>query len=341
MKKNRLGKSPIVVSEICMGTMTFGSYTEEGESVKILDRAFDAGINFYDTAEIYPVPPDAKWVHRTEEIVGRWLKSKVRESVIIATKVAGPGHGWFVPPIRSGLTALDGRSIRKALDGSLRRMGIDYVDLYQVHWPDPGANAEIYHEMLFTLTRLKEEGKIRLAGCSNETAWGLMKSLAQSELHGLLRFETIQNNFSILNRRFEDALAEICKKENVSLLPYSPLAGGVATGKYNAENPPQEARFSRYAREGLRQKKQRNRFLNDRTLETTQELMKIAEEAGMSVTTLAVAWSKQHDYVASTIIGATKVEQLDDSLKAAGLKLTDDILKKIDEVTSRILYPMG
>lgn len=341
MKKNRLGRSPIVVSEICMGTMTFGSFTEEDEAVRILDRSFDAGVNFLDTAEVYPVPPDQKWVYRTEEMVGRWLRGRSRDSVIVATKAAGPAHGWFVPPVRSGMTAIDSHQIRAALDGSLRRLHTDYVDLYQIHWPDPGATEETYAEVLETLDDLKREGKIRLAGCSNETAWGVMKSLAVSDSRGTLRFETIQNNFSVLNRRFEDSMAEICRKEGVSLLPYSPLGGGVATGKYNGTVPPDDARFSRYAKEGARQQKQRNRFLNEKTLDTTAELMALAAEAGMSVTTLAVAWSKQHDFVASTIVGATTANQLDDSLKAADLTLGDDVLRRIDEITSRILYPMG
>ncbi len=341
MKKNRLGSSPLVVTDICMGTMTFGSFADEKESFRILDKAFDGGVNFLDTAEIYPVPPEKKWVHRTEEIVGRWLKGRQRDSVIVASKVAGPAHGWFVPPLRSGMTVLDAHQIRVAIEGSLRRLQTDYIDLYQTHWPDPGSNASVYQEIMEALDDLKQEGKIRVAGCSNETPWGLMKALHQSEMHGLIRYETIQNNFSVLNRRFEDALAEVCRKENVSLLPYSPLAGGVATGKYNVDPPPENARFSRYAKEGVRQQKQRNRFLNEKTLDTTEELMKLAAELDMSVTTLAVAWSKQHDFVASTIIGATNADQLDDSLKAADVVLPDEALKRIDEITGRILYPMG
>lgn len=341
MKKNRLGSSPLVVSEICMGTMTFGSFTDEKESLRILDVAFDRGVNFLDTAEIYPVPPEEKWVHRTEEIVGRWLKQRRRDSVIVASKVAGPAHGWFVPPLRGGMTALDAHQIRMAIEGSLRRLQTDYIDLYQTHWPDPGANASTHLEIMRTLDDLKREGKVRVVGCSNETPWGLMKALQQSERYGLIRYETIQNNFSILNRRFEDSLAEVCRKENISLLPYSPLAGGVATGKYNVDPPPENARFSRYAKEGVRQQKQRNRFLNEKTLATTAELMTLAAELNMSVTTLAVAWSKQHDFVASTIIGASAAWQLEDSLKAADVVLAEETLKRIDEITSRILYPMG
>ncbi|WP_036078142.1 aldo/keto reductase [Leptospira noguchii] len=338
MKKRRLGKSGMVVSEICMGTMTFGSTCDETEAFRILDRAYDAGIDFYDTAEVYPVPPDASYVHETERIFGKWLKTKKRDSILIATKVCGPGHGWFSPPIREGKTALDRKNIRAAIEGSLRRLGTDFVDLYQTHWPDHDFG---YQETLQVLTELIREGKVRYIGNSNETAWGMMKSLSVSEKFGLSRYESIQNNFSILNRRFEDALSDICKRESVSLLSYSPIAGGVLSGKYNSSNPPQNARFSRYLNSGERQKKMAHRFLNEGTLASTQKLMKIAQEAGISVTVLAVAWSKQHDYVASTIIGANTAEQLEESLKATNVILSEDILKKIDEVSKEIPYPMG
>ncbi|MBL8020561.1 MAG: aldo/keto reductase [Leptospirales bacterium] len=337
MKKRRLGTSAIVVSEIGLGTMTFGSSCDEATALRIMDTAFDAGIDFFDTAEIYPVPPEAKWVHRTEEIVGKWLKGKPRDSVLIATKVCGPGHGWFVPPVRSGKTALDRKNIQIAIEGSLRRLGTDYVDLYQTHWPDHDME---YEETLETLTELEADGIIRAAGCSNETAWGLMKALQVSEKHGLIKYQTIQNNFSMLNRRFEDALAQVCRKEQVSLLPYSPLAGGVVSGKYNT-GVPANARFTKYLESGERQKKQAHRFVNEKTLESTREFMELAKEAGLPVVALALAWSKQHDFVASTLIGANTPEQLQESLKAADLVLSDDLIKKIDEISKRIMYPMG
>jgi aryl-alcohol dehydrogenase-like predicted oxidoreductase len=338
MKKNRIGKSSLVVSEIGLGTMTFGSSCDEAEAFRIMNRSLDAGIDFFDTAEIYPVPPKLDWVHKTEEILGKWLKDKDRYSVIIATKVAGPGHGWFSPPLRKGKTALDRHHIKIAIEGSLKRLGTDFIDLYQTHWPDPEG---LYEETLDVLEELVREGKVRYIGCSNETSWGLMKSLWTSESSGLPRYESIQNNFSLLNRRFMDDLALICKKENISLLPYSPLAGGVLTGKYNGLSTPENARFSRYKKEGERQVRMANRFLNNQTIAATDEYMKIAEEAGYGVTEMAVAWSKMHDFVASTLIGANTVAQLEDSLKATKIKLTDDVLKKIDEVNLKIQYPMG
>lgn len=338
MKKRRLGKTGMVVSEICMGTMTFGSSCNEDEAFRILDRAYDAGIDFYDTAEIYPVPPQKSWVHRTEEIFGKWLKTKPRDGILIATKVAGPGHGWFSPPLREGKTALDKYHIRRAIEGSLQRLGVETIDLYQTHWPDHDV---AYDETMEALTELKDEGKIRYAGCSNETSFGLMKSLWTSEKHNLIRYDSIQNNFSILNRRFEDELAQVCRKEGVSLLPYSPLAGGVLTGKYNGPVLPEGSRFVRYMAEGERQKRMASRFLNENTLASTVELMAIAEKYGMSSTVLSVAWSKQHDYVASTIIGANTVAQLDESLKATDVILSDEILSEINLVSKKIQYPMG
>jgi aryl-alcohol dehydrogenase-like predicted oxidoreductase len=338
MKKRRLGKSGMVVSEIGMGTMTFGSSADEPTSFKIMDKAYDSGIDFYDTAEVYPVPPDIKYVNKTEEIVGKWLKTKHRDSIILATKVCGPGHGWFSPPVRSGKTALDRHNIVQAVDGSLKRLGTDYIDLYQTHWPDPDMN---YEETLYALSELVSSGKVRYVGCSNEAPWGLMKSLWASEKNRLVRYESIQNNFSMLNRRFEDSLAEICRKENISLLPYSPIAGGVLSGKYNSEKPPENARFSKYVKLGERQKKMSNRFLNELTLKATAEFQKIAKEINVSVATMSVAWSKQHDFVASTLIGANTVEQLDELLKAKDLKLNDETLSKINEVSKQIPYPMG
>ncbi|TGM55907.1 aldo/keto reductase [Leptospira biflexa] len=338
MKKRRLGKTGMVVSEICMGTMTIGSSCNEDEAFKILDRAYDAGIDFYDTAEIYPVPPQKSWVHRTEEIFGKWIKTKPRDGILIASKVAGPGHGWFSPPLREGKTALDKYHIRRAIEGSLQRLGVETIDLYQTHWPDHDVS---YDETMEALTELKEEGKIRYAGCSNETSFGLMKSLWTSDKHNLIRYDSIQNNFSILNRRFEDELAQVCRKEGVSLLPYSPLAGGVLTGKYNGPTKPEGARFVRYMVEGERQKRMSNRFLNEQTLASTKELMEIATKYGMSSTVMSVAWSKQHDFVASTIIGANTVEQLEESLKASDLILSDEILSEINLVTKKIQYPMG
>jgi aryl-alcohol dehydrogenase-like predicted oxidoreductase len=338
MKRNRLGRSGIVVSEICMGTMTFGSFADEKTAFEILDRSFDAGIDFYDTAENYPVPPDPSYAGRTEEILGRWMKTKPRDALVIATKVSGPSHGWIKAAVRSGMTALDRHNIVRAVEASLQRLQTDYIDLYQTHWPDHGTR---YEDILEALDDLVRAGKVRIIGCSNETTWGLTRSLAVAEMHGFARYETIQNNFSMNNRRFEDELAQACRQERVSLIPYSPLAGGVLSGKYNDDNWPTGARFSSYRDAGPRQAAMIRRFVNEKSLASTARFREIADSAGISLVTLATAWSKQHDFVASTIVGATAVNQLPDIFAAADLTLDAEVMKQVDAVTKEILYPMG
>ncbi|MFT5710139.1 MAG: aryl-alcohol dehydrogenase-like predicted oxidoreductase [Halioglobus sp.] len=338
MNKNRLGRSGIIVSDICMGTMTFGNQADEKTAFRIMDMAYEAGIDFYDTAEMYPVPPDAKYVGRTEDIVGRWMKTKSRDTLIIASKVAGPGHGWITPPVRGGKTSLDRHHIMRAVETSLTRLQTDYLDLYQTHWPDHDFP---YEETMMALDELVRSGKVRILGCSNETTWGLCKSLSACELHGLARYETIQNNFSLNNRRFEDELAQACRKEHVSLIPYSPLAGGVLSGKYNDGALPEGARFSSYLSGEKRQQQMAKRFINEQSIESTKRFQAIAADAEMSVVTLATAWSKQHDFVASTIIGATHPDQMPDILAAANVTLTPETMQQINAVSREIRYPMG
>lgn len=338
MKQRRLGRSPIYVSDICMGTMTFGSGADEAMSHKIMDMSVEAGINFFDTAENYPVPPKPEWAGETEKIVGRWMKDKDRDSLIIATKVSGPSHGWIRSAKRAGMTALDRHNIVKALDESLKRLQTDYIDLYQTHWPDHGI---AYDETMEVLDEQIRAGKIRAIGCSNETSWGLMKSLEASERLGVTRYCTIQNNFSMNNRRFEDELAQVCKEEDVSLIPYSPLGGGMLSGKYNDGATPEGARFSAYLNLGGRQKKMAERFVNPKTEESTKRFMEIAKALDMAPVTLATAWSKQHDFVASTIVGATHTDQLADIFAAADVELSADIMKRIYKISREIMYPMG
>ncbi|WP_345993311.1 aldo/keto reductase [Sulfurimonas sp. HSL-1716] len=333
-----IGKTGLRVSPVCMGTMTFGSQCDEKEAFKIMDKAYDAGVNFFDTAELYSIPPKKETVGLTEQIVAKWLKTKPRDSIILATKIAGAANGWFVPPVRHGLTAIDRFHIERAIEGSLKRLGTDYIDLYQMHWPDTIVPIE---ESLRAFDSLVKSGKVRYIGTSNDTAYGTSKALMTSKYEKLSRFESIQNNFSLLNRRFLDELALLAKNENISLLPYSPLAGGVLSGKYNQAKEGEGRFFDYMNSKNNRQRVMAQRFLNDKTLASTQRYLKIAHEAGLNPVTMAIAWSKQFDFVASTIIGATSAGQLDASLAAMDLELGADVLKACDEVHNDILYPMG
>ena len=339
MEYRYIGSSGLRVSPICMGTMSFGTWSDKGESFRILDTAFDRGINFFDTAEIYPVPPTAEMAGLSEEIFGQWIKTKSREAVLLATKVAGAASGWFVPPIRHGYTAIDRHHVETAVEGSLRRLGVDYIDLYQVHWPDTVVPID---ESMEALDRLVGSGKVRYLGTSNDSAYGLTKANTVADYEGWTRFQSIQNNFSLLNRRFMDELANVCRQEQVSLLPYSPLGGGVLSGKYNLGEVPLNSRFADYRQSGeTRQRAMADRFLNEGTLASTERYLEIAGAAGLAPVTLATAWSMQHDFVASTIIGARTAEQLEDSLAALDVILDDEVLRQCDAVHTQILYPMG
>ena len=324
-----IGRTGLRVSPICLGTMTFGSTVDKKEAFAILDKAYAAGINFYDTAEVYPVPPMRESVGRTETIVGEWLQTKDRDSIILATKVAGAASGWFVPPVRAGLTAIDAHHIAKGIEGSLKRLKTDYIDLYQMHWPDTVVPRE---ESMAAFDQLVRSGKVRYLGTSNDTAYGTTKSNMICQRYGYKRFESIQNNFSLLNRRFQDEMVVMCREEKISLLPFSPMAGGVLSGKYNRD-PQASGRFTRYkASTDQRVKTMASRFLNNKSLAATARYMDIAADLGIEPATLAIAWSKQFDYVASTIVGATSSTQLDASLAALELTLTPETLALCDQV---------
>ena len=339
MEYRYIGNSGLRVSPICMGTMGFGTWSDKSEAFRILDASYERGINFFDTAEVYPVPPTAELAGLTEEIFGEWVQTKPRDSLIIATKVAGAASGWIVPPIRYGLTAIDRHHIENAIEGSLRRLNIEYVDLYQVHWPD---NVVPIEESMEALDRLVESGKARYLGTSNENAYGLTKSNTVAKYEGLTRFQSIQNNFSLLNQRFFDELANVCRQENVSLLPYSPIGGGGLSGKYQQGEMPSQTRFGDYMKEGdSRQKLMAQRFVNRDTLSSTEKYLEISKKAGLSPVTMATAWSMHWDFVASTIVGVRNVDQLDEIFSAFDVRLTDELLKECDEVHQQYKYPMG
>ena len=339
MEYRYIGKSGLRVSSICLGTMTFGSMTPKKEAFAILDAAYDAGVNFFDTAELYPVPPRAEYAGLTEEIVGEWMQSKPRESIILATKVAGAASGWFVPPIRHGFTAIDRFHIKRALEGSLKRLKTDYIDLYQIHWPDTIVPIE---EALEVFDELVKEGKIRYIGTSNDTAYGIAKANTIANYKSFPKFHSIQNNFSVLNPRFFDELEFACRAENVSLLPYSPVAGGILSGKYNSDSTPEDARFMRYLKDPEpRVRNHAKRFYNDKTLQATALFLEVAKKYKLDPVTLAVAYSKQFDFVASTIVGARTMEQLPQLLDASNLRLSREIMKDIRKIQESVLYPMG
>ncbi len=339
MNYRYVGSSGLRVSPICLGTMGFGTWSDKKESIRILDAAYDAGINFYDTAEIYPIPPSGELAGLTEALLGEWIKTKPRDSIILATKVAGAASGWLIPPVRSGLTAIDRHHIERGIEGSLKRLNTDYIDLYQVHWPDTVVPIA---ESMAALHRLVDAGKVRYLGTSNDSAYGLTKANVVARYESLSEFQSIQNNFSLLNRRFFDELSTACLNEKVSLLPYSPLGGGVLSGKYQNNKFPPNTRFKEYTQDGSsRQKKMAQRFVNDATLASTAKYLGIAAEAGISPVTLATAWSMHWDFVASTIIGVRSVDQLPDIFAAFEVTLGEEIIKLCDEVHKKHPYPMG
>jgi aryl-alcohol dehydrogenase-like predicted oxidoreductase len=319
--------------------MTFGKKCDKKTSFEILDKAYDSGVNFYDTAEIYPVPPTKETYGITEELFGEWLATKPRDSIILATKVAGAANGWFMPPVRHGYTAIDAFHINTAVDGSLRRLKTDYIDLYQVHWPDMVVPID---ESLEALDRLVKSGKVRYIGTSNENAYGLTKALMTSQFKNYKRFESIQNNFSLLNRRFLDEIAIVCKKEQVGLLPYSPIAGGVLSGKYAKGADWTGFRYGDYlANPDQRMKAQASRYANERSIEAASKYTQIAKDFGIAPATMATAWTLSFDFVPSTIIGATSTAQLDETSKASEITLSKELLAACDRVHQDILYPMG
>jgi len=339
MNYRYIGTSGLRVSEIGLGTMTFGTNANKKESFKILDKAYERGINLIDTAEIYPSPVRKELVGISEEYIGEWLQTKPRDSIILASKVAGGANGWFIPPVRHGLTALDSFHIIKAVEGTLKRLNTDYLDLYQIHWSDKTVPIE---ETLKVLDKLIESGKVRYIGTSNDSAYGLTKANEISKYEKLNRFQSIQNNFSLNNLRFLDELSTVCQKEKISLLAYSPLAGGVLSGKYNDGVYPQDARYSHHIKsDSLREREMAKRFINSKTIEATTRYMDLAKELNISSVTLAIAWTLSFDFVASALTSARVEEQLDDVLTGVDFKMSNETLEAIREIQKEILYPMG
>lgn len=351
MQPVALGQSALQVSPICLGTMTFGEQVGEAEAFAIMDRALERGVDFFDTAEMYAVPARAETCGATETIIGRWFAQRpgARAKVVLATKVAGPSRG--MPWVREGkgMTAAD---IAASCEGSLRRLGTDVIDLYQIHWPERNVPAfgQLYydpskessqtgiHEQLEALGRLVREGKVRHIGLSNETPWGVHEFVRLAEQHGLPRVASVQNAYCLLNRSWENGMDESCHRLGVSLLAYSPLAFGLLTGKFDVHAPtdpaaPQAARIARY--ESVR----RQRWGRPEALAAARRYNALAREHGMTATQLALAFCYTKWQVASTIIGVTSVAQLDEDLNAWGTQLSPELLSAIDAIRWEVRDP--
>lgn len=338
-----LGQSSLRVSRICLGTMTFGVQNTEGDGHAQLDRAFAAGINFVDTAEMYAVPPSAESYGKTEQIVGTWLKRQARDKVILATKATGPGRSlsW----IRGGPTGFDAANLTAALEDSLRRLQTDYVDLYQLHWParnqpmfgqwqyepDKERGGTDIRETLEVLAGFVKSGKVRHVGVSNEHPWGVMRFTQLAEAHGLPRIVSTQNAYNLLNRTYDSGLAEVCHREQVSLLAYSPLGFGLLSGKY-LENPAAAGRVTQFA--GFAQ-----RYSKPNVEPAVRAYAALAREQGLTPATLAQAWCYRRWCVASTIIGATTMAQLEENLSAWNTELSPEVLAAVDAIHLRYTNP--
>lgn len=340
MQYRPLGRTGIQVSSLCLGTMTFGQQNTEDEAHAQLDRALEAGINFVDTAEMYPVPPLAETQGLTEQYIGTWLASRGRrDRLVLATKVAGPAD-WLAY-IRNGKNRLDRRNIEAALEGSLRRLQTDVIDIYQLHWPDRETNffgrlgyshpqQELsipIEETLEALDGLVRAGKIRYVGVSNETPWGLMRYLELAGRYPLPRVVSIQNPFSLLNRSFEIGLAEIVHREDCGLLAYSPLGFGVLSGKYLRGARPGGARLTLFDRF--------TRYSNPEGEAATAAYVELAHRHGLDPARMALAWVRSRSFVTSTIIGATTLSQLESDLASVELQLSDEILEAIETIHTK------
>jgi aryl-alcohol dehydrogenase-like predicted oxidoreductase len=340
MQYRRLGITDLQVSVLCLGTMTFGEQNTEAEAHAQLDRALEAGINFIDTAEMYPVPPRGETQGLTETYIGSWLARRGgRERLILASKVAGRAD--WLPYLRGGKACLDRANIQEALDASLKRLGTDYLDLYQVHWPDRPTNffgrlgyeypAEDQGvpiaETLEVLADLVRAGKVRHIGVSNETPWGLMHYLHLAEQLGLSRVQSIQNPYNLLNRSFEIGLAEIAHRESCGLLAYSPLAFGTLSGKYLDGARPAGARLTLFERF--------DRYSSPLAERSIQAYVQLAREHGVDPGQLALAWVTSRPFVTSNIIGATSLEQLNINLASLELQLSSELLEGIEAIHLR------
>lgn len=335
MKYTKLPGTEIEVSRICLGSMTWGEQNSEAEGHQQIDYALDRGVNFIDTAEMYSTPARAETQGSTERIIGSWFKkSGKRDQVVLASKIVGPGNS--MEHVRPKLD-FSKESLRDAIEKSLKRLQTDYIDLYQLHWPERNTNffgkldykrddeerwKDNFREILHDLQDFIDEGKIRHIGLSNETPYGVMRCVEEAR-QGAPKIRTIQNPYSLLNRKDEIGLTEICHRENVGHLPYSPLGMGVLSGKY-LDARPEDARLTMF--------KQYTRYSNERAMEATRQYVDLAEKYGLSPVQMALAFVEQQPFVTSTIIGATKMDQLAENIESINLELSKELLEEIEAV---------
>ena len=336
MNYKKLGNTDLDVSTICLGTMTWGEQNTQEEGFEQMDYALDQGVNFWDTAELYAIPPKKKTYGKTEEIIGNWFKkTKKRTEVILATKVAGPGLNW----IRGGGNQYGEKNLNEAVNESLKRLKTDYIDLYQLHWPERKSNFfgrlgyqhkdendwNKFEDILNSLNKIIESGKIRYIGLSNETAWGLSKFLEISKLKNLPQMMSVQNPYSLLNRTYEIGLAEISVREQSGLLAYSPLAFGYLTGKYRNGELPKKSRMKLFGDQFNRYKTKNGRLAIEKYYE-------IANKHGLDFAQMSLKFCEVQPFVTSVIIGATKMDQLKTDIESVSINLTEDVINEINEV---------
>jgi len=336
MQKRQLGTTDLQVSSLCLGTMSWGEQNTEAEAHAQMDMAVAAGVNFFDAAEMYPVPPKPETQGLTEQYIGTWFaKTGKRNDVILASKVAGPAE--WMSYLRDG-PELNRVHIQAAVDASLKRLQTDCIDLYQIHWParatnffgqlgyshQPEQDRTPLEETLEAMVELIDQGKIRHYGLSNETPWGTMKAIQIADQNGWPRPVSVQNPYNLLNRTYEVGMAEVSLREEAGLLAYSPLAFGVLTGKYLNGARPAKARLTLYERF--------SRYTSEAAEVATQQYVELASEAGISPTTLALAFVTQQSFVTSNIIGATTLPQLEENLASAEVVLSEEVLKRLNEI---------
>jgi len=341
MNYKKLGNTSLDVSTICLGTMTWGEQNTEAEGFEQMDYALNQGVNFWDTAELYAIPPKENTYGKTEEVIGNWFqKTKKRNEVILATKIAGPGLDW----IRGGGNQYDEKNLNDAVNESLKRLKTDYIDLYQLHWPERKSNFfgklgyrhkdddnwNKFEDILNSLNKIIKNGKIRYIGLSNETAWGLSKFLEISKLKNLPRVMSVQNPYSLLNRTYEVGLAEISIREESGLLAYSPLAFGYLSGKYRNGKLPKKSRMKLFG-------DQFNRYKTENGQLAIERYYEIANKYGLNFAQMSLKFCEVQPFVTSTIIGATTMDQLKTDIESVNIKLSDEIIDEINEVQK--IYP--